>query len=198
MPSRWWRVAPSSRRFWKVPPESATVSRPPALGACSRSGQRDRLVECSGDLGARPPLGEIVLHPAHECGPVPERPRVRLRRNSLGKLLQLDRRLSLVRHLFAHAEQRCNRVEEPSHPGRERRVYLQALPHDGPALERHWPFGSFEVGRARAPGLPDRSLAAGQRNRRRGVLGARTTRGHSAAARRPRASRRFRNPSRRR
>ena len=73
------------------------------LGASSRSGQRDRFMECGGDLGARPPLGEIVMHPSHECRPSPNVPRVRLRRDPLGKVLQLDRRLSLVRHLFTHA-----------------------------------------------------------------------------------------------
>ncbi len=82
-----------------------------------------------------------------------------------GQLLQLDRGLALVAHPLAHPEQRRHGVEEAPGARRERRVDLEALAHERPALERHRSSGPLEIRGRHPPRLPDRGLAAGQRHR---------------------------------
>ena len=43
------------------------------------------------------------MHAPNECGPIPDDHAYGFAETPLGKVLQLDRRLSLVRHLFTHA-----------------------------------------------------------------------------------------------
>ena len=117
---------------------------------------------------------------------------------SPGELLELDRRLALVRDALAHAEQRRDRVEQAAHA---RRAAARSPRGSGgrsaPALERHRPAGRARGRRPRratARGSPPRRRAAA---RARGARRARTSRGRSAAARRPRACRRCRSRCRR-
>ena len=121
--------------------------------------------KAGGDLLSGAAGGEVVVYRAHERRSVAEGPRVRLGGRGAGELLELDRRLALVRHLLADAEERGDRVEEAPHPGGERRVHLQALAHERPALERHGAAGRLQVGRRDAPRLADRGLAARKRHR---------------------------------
>ena len=159
------RVEASRRRFWKLPPESTTVRGSPASTQASRRGGRDRLVEPA----QRPPRAAAPPRaPSDRCHQlrwVAEAPRVRLGGRFAGELLELDRRLALVRDALADAEHRGDRVEQAAHPARERRVELQALAHLRPFRPRHVEPRTLEVHGGDAPGLADRRLAAGQRHR---------------------------------
>src|SRR6266511_3376244 len=164
------RLEPAARRR-----EQAQVLERPAgeddgawlagVGAGGRRRGGDRFVERGGDLRARPPRSEIVVHRQHERPAVAEAPLVRLGVRVAGEQLELDRRLALVRHLVAHAEQGRDRVEEAAHARRQRRVHVQARAHLRPPLPRHRPPRALEVRGSRAPGLSDRRLAARQRHR---------------------------------
>ena len=110
-----------------------------------------------------------------------------------GELLELDRGLALVADRVAHAEQRRDRVEQAARARRKRRVDREALAHQRPALPRHRPAGALQVRGRDPPRLAHRRLAAGERHGSRWAA-ARTTAGRSAAPRRPRSSRRARNP----
>ena len=115
--------------------------RPRRTGGCER--RRDALVEGGRDLGARPSCGEVVVDGSDEVGAendaAVDRQPYGVRRRVAGQVLELDRGLALVAHLLAHAEQRGDCVEETARARGERRVHLQALAHERPALERHGP-----------------------------------------------------------
>ncbi len=177
-----------------MPPERTTVSEP-ASRARRRRGGGDRLVEGGGDARR---VAASLRRPARPGRASPNRHSYGAASSVARQLLELDRSLSLVGDLVAHAEDGRDRVEEPPHPGRERRVRLQALAHDLPARPRHRQPGLLEqCGRrpATARGSPPRRPVAGPGRARRG---ARTTRGRSAGAPRPTACRRCRSRCRRR
>ena len=74
---------------------------------------------------------------------------------------------------------------------------LRLSPHDGPPLERNRPPGALEVGGGHPPRLPDRGLAARQRNGLEVCDPLERRRGRSEAPRRPRAFHPSRIPCRR-
>src|SRR6266511_3391880 len=131
---------------------------------CGRAGGHC-LVERRRDLLPRASPGEVVVDRRDELRAAAEAPGVRLRARLAGEVLELDRRLALVRNALAHAEERRDRVEEAAHPRGKRRVRLQALAHERPALPWHGSPGRFEVNRCAPPRLPDRRLAARERHR---------------------------------
>ena len=168
------------------------------LGAGLGRAGGDRLVEGRGDRRPRPSRGEIVVRGRDERRSVAEAPGVGLGLGVACELLQLDRSLALVAHLVADAEHRGDSVEQPAHPRGERRIELQALADERPALERHGPSGPLEVHGRRPPRLADRRLAARERDGIEVRDALEPGRGRSAAARRPRACRRCRSRCRRR
>ena len=80
-----------------------------------------------------------------------------------GELLELDGGLPLVAHALADAEDRGHGVEQPAHPGRERRVELQALAHELP------PCATAPASRRARGGPPRRATARGSPPRRPGA-----------------------------
>ncbi len=125
---------------------------------------------------------EVVVHRLDERGAVAEAPWIRLGRSVARELLELDRRLALVRDLGAHAEQRRDRVEEAAHARRERRVRLQRLA-DRRASARTEPAGR----RARGTRRPS-ATARGSRPRRPAAAPGRGGRARSNEARSQRRS----------
>ncbi len=122
-------------------------------------------MERRGDLCPVPAGGQVVVDERDELRAAAECPGVRPRLDLACEQLELDRRLPFVVDLAADAEQGRYRVEQPAHPGRERRVHLQALAHDVPALERDGPPAQLQVDRGAPPRLADGGLSAGQRDR---------------------------------
>ncbi len=96
------------------------------------------LVKGGGNLRAGPTRLEIVVGSGNELGtadhPGVDRAFIRLGSYNTRELLQLDRRLSLIGHLVAQAEQGGDCVKQPPHTRGQRSVDLKARPNPAQSL----------------------------------------------------------------